>query len=348
MPERPDKTGPNQHFARYQFTGGNNNMKVQKFSLFGTLAGALLLTAVLAPRAEAQTSKLLYYFNFTSSPTNPSDPLFNGPYTSVAPGTFSDGAPFAPTTTTIFNGQAGAFVFPGTGAGAGMTIQTNGTSVNKYSFDTTAVTNNLQLRANDTTGTTQYCFTMGPMDFSGTALPGFQGFSITFALEQLNGGGPGHHGFTSLQLAYSFDNITFTNFPGTTGTFNLNNNLNAYSTLTAPLPTAVNGHSTVYISFCFVGATDTGINNSTQIDNIQVLALTPEPSTYIGGLLGIAGLCWFQRRRLRLILPRLRRTWTDQSVAAGVPPAESKSLQPTRLPLQLEEWSRAVRIDLIW
>jgi len=270
-------------------------------SLFVVGAAALMLAAAFAPRAEAQTSKLLYYFNFTDNSTNPNDPSFSPPYTSVDPGTFSDGAPFAATTTTILNGQAGAFVFPGTGAGAGMTIQTNGVSTNVYGFDTTAVTNNLQLRGNDTTGGTQFCFTIGPMDFSGTPA-GFQGFSITFALEQLNGGAEGHHGFTSLQLAYSFTNTpgSFVNFPGATGTFDLTAAAvtNQYGTLTAPLPTAVNGHSTVYISFCFVGATDTGINNSTQIDNIQVLALTPEPSTYIGGLLGIAGLCWFQRRRL--------------------------------------------------
>jgi hypothetical protein len=271
-------------------------------SLFVAGAAALLLAAAFAPRAEAQTSELLYYFNFTDNSTIPSDPSFSPPYTSVAPGTFSDGAPFGPTTTTIFNGQAGAALFP-SGSGAGMTIQTNGTTTNRYLFDTVVSagnpSHNLQLRANDTTGSTEYCFTIGPMDFSGTPA-GFQGFSITFALEQLNGGAEGHHGFTSLQLAYSFDNITFTNFPGTTGTFDLTAAAvtNQYGTLTAPLPTAVEGHSTVYISFCFKGATDTGINNSTQIDNIQVLALTPEPSTYIGGLLGIAGLCWFQRRRL--------------------------------------------------
>jgi PEP-CTERM motif len=270
-------------------------------SLFVAGAAALMLAAAFAPRAEAQTSELLYYFNFTDNSTNPSVPSFNPPYTSVTPGTLDDGAPFAATTTTIINGEGGAFVFPGTGAGAGMTIQTNGTLENKYSFDSTSETHNLQLRANDTTGSTMYCFTIGPMDFSGTPA-GFQGFSITFALEQLNGGAEGHHGFTSLQLSYSFTGLagSFMNFPGATGTFDLTaaDLTNQYKTLTAPLPTAVNGHSTVYIGFCFVGATDTGINNSTQIDNIQVLALTPEPSTYIGGLLGIAGLCWFQRRRL--------------------------------------------------
>jgi hypothetical protein len=134
------------------------------------------------------------------------------------------------------------------------------------------------------------------MDFSGVG--GLQQVSISFALEQLNGGGPGHHGFTTLELSYSLTgaNGSFTSF----ATFDLTDPdvINQYSTLSADLPTVVNGDSSVWVSFCFTGATDASINNVTNIDNIQVTGLVPEPSTYIGGLLGIAGLCWFQRRRL--------------------------------------------------
>ena len=37
------------------------------------------------------------------------------------------------------------------------------------------------------------------------------------------------------------------------------------------------------------------------IDNIQVNGvIVPEPATVAGGLLGVLGLCWFQRRRLSL------------------------------------------------
>jgi hypothetical protein len=132
------------------------------------------------------------------------------------------------------------------------------------------------------------------MDFSGVG--GLQQASISFALQQLNGGGPGHHGFTTLTLSYSLTgaNGSFTTF----ATFTNLQQYSSYTTLSANLPTAVNGDSSVWVSFCFTGSTDSGINNVTNIDNIQVTGLVPEPSTYIGGVLGIAGLCWFQRRRL--------------------------------------------------
>jgi hypothetical protein len=288
-------------------------MKLQKrgsrysFPLFAILAGTLLLAAAFAPRAEAQTSKLLYYFNFQDNSTNPSDPTFSPPYTSVAPGTYSDGTPLG--QTTMVNGEGSNLdpslnvnPFP-SGAAAGMTIQPNGTTTNRYILDTEPTggdtNNNLQLRASTAgTTTTVYCFTLGGatgMDFSGvTALPGFQNVSITFALQQLNGGSPQHTGFTTLTLAYSLDGTTFIDFK----TFTNLQQYSSYTTLTAVLPAAVNGDSSVWVSFCFTGADDADLNKVTNIDNIQVLAVTPEPSTYIGGLLGIAGLCGFQRRRL--------------------------------------------------
>jgi hypothetical protein len=46
--------------------------------------------------------------------------------------------------------------------------------------------------------------------------------------------------------------------------------------------------------------------NHTYIDNIQIDAIVPEPATTVGGVLGVAGLCWYQRRRLIRFL-RLRR-----------------------------------------
>ena len=36
-----------------------------------------------------------------------------------------------------------------------------------------------------------------------------------------------------------------------------------------------------------------------EIDNIQINGtIVPEPATVAGGLLGVLGLCWHQRRRL--------------------------------------------------
>jgi hypothetical protein len=51
-----------------------------------------------------------------------------------------------------------------------------------------------------------------------------------------------------------------------------------------------------------------GNNAETIIDNVRVDGtIVPEPTTVAGGLLGVLGLCWHQRRRLRSILPRSRR-----------------------------------------
>ena len=42
-----------------------------------------------------------------------------------------------------------------------------------------------------------------------------------------------------------------------------------------------------------------GVDLQNQIDNITVSGTAvPEPATVAGGLLGVLGLCWFQRRRL--------------------------------------------------
>ncbi|HTC77967.1 MAG TPA: PEP-CTERM sorting domain-containing protein, partial [Terriglobales bacterium] len=66
----------------------------------------------------------------------------------------------------------------------------------------------------------------------------------------------------------------------------------------------------VTFTLTFTNGNSNGNDHMTVIDNIRLDATTfvPEPSTVAGGLLGVLGLCWFQRRRIRLILPRLRRT----------------------------------------
>ena len=58
-----------------------------------------------------------------------------------------------------------------------------------------------------------------------------------------------------------------------------------------------------FFRLVFSGGQSNGNNRETAIDNIQLNAV-PEPSTVAGGLLGACGICWHQRRRLRLILPR--------------------------------------------
>jgi len=63
----------------------------------------------------------------------------------------------------------------------------------------------------------------------------------------------------------------------------------------------------VTFTLTFTNGQSNGNNaDETVIDNIRLDTTTviPEPSTVAGGLLGVIGLCWFQRRRIRLILPR--------------------------------------------
>jgi PEP-CTERM motif len=109
----------------------------------------------------------------------------------------------------------------------------------------------------------------------------------------------GGRSFTTLDLAYGTDGTTWTNFDtiaiGSNGLHTLN---------TANLPNAAAGQTTLFLQFCFSGATGDAGNN--YIDNIQLTATAvPEPSSYIGALLGVVGLCWFQRRRFTRFL-RLR------------------------------------------
>ena len=286
-------------------------------SLFGAIAGALLLAAAFAPRAEAQTD-LLYYWDFNLNSTNPSIPSFSPPYLSRDPGSFghnADGS-LAPLRQTLMINGEGSNLIPSSnlnpfssGSAAGMTIQPNGTLVNAYTNLDTNVQdiagNNLQLRGSVAgTQNTEYCFTLGGtqgMDFSGVG--GLSQVSISFALQQLGGAADAqNHGFTQLTLSYSLTgaNGSFTSFATFGSTTNAALSLQTlyptYTALTALLPTVVNGHSSVWVSFCFTGSTNSSGNNITNIDNIQVIGAVPEPTTVAGGLLGVLGLCWHQRR----------------------------------------------------
>src|SRR5204863_6564602 len=101
-------------FGAISIIGGNNIMKLQKLSLFGAMAGALLLTATIAPRAHAAPPGLLTYYNFEKSAPNNVVP-----YTSDSPGL---------QTTTLSNDvtnpfPSGNLVIPA-GAGTTMNIAT--------------------------------------------------------------------------------------------------------------------------------------------------------------------------------------------------------------------------------
>src|SRR5260370_24580016 len=247
MPKRTDKTDRAKSSLDIKSLEEITVMKLHKrgsrstFPLFSAVAGALVLMSAFAPRANAAIAGLQYYFDFNTEANDTSADTV--PLTSRATGSFGGTFPTngANTTqTSLFNGQAGLDLFSGNGAGAGLTVKTGtGTLVNAFDADTDGGA--LRLRSNTTTATAMNCFTIGPMDFAG-----LEKISISFALM-----GGGAKGFQSLQLAYSFNNITYTNFgsPINVGS------LTTYTMETRDLPTVTNGASPLYISFCFTGST---------------------------------------------------------------------------------------------
>jgi len=143
-------------------------------------------------------------------------------------------------------------------------------------------------------------FTLG-----GLTTTGLTNVNLSFALLS---GGAGSGSFTTLQLSYSTTGVNgpYTLF-ATDTTLQSNTTYTALSfpvsTLTGGAVDGVSG-SNLFFEFAFSGGNISG--TATHIDNIQVTAV-PEPSSYIGSLVGILGLCWFQRRWLMTRLLSLRR-----------------------------------------
>ena len=257
-------------------------MKLQKCSLFGAVAGALMLTALFAPKVSALPQKPIVYFNFET-----------GTLTSVpAPG--PGGAYPSLQTTTIT--QDAVFPFP---AGQFLVSPGVGTTTNQLAGDAPTTNSALNLSGNTSAhgSTGMYCFNFG-VNTSGATL----GASLSYALQSIGNTGQ----FTTLTTAYAtVANPTQANFT-TIATHSDLQTHPTYFTYTDVLPSGALNQANLTIEFCLSGSKNNANGNNTFIDNIQVSAAVPEPSTYIGGLLGIAILCWPQRRWLMRFL-RLRR-----------------------------------------
>jgi hypothetical protein len=229
--------------------------------------GALLLTAApFLPEANAQQQQLLSYFNFNSE-INGQPP----PYTSQGP-----------QIITLLNDAINPFP-----AGSLSVNSTAGTIVNRVGMDPAGGA--LDARGNTNGTTTQFCSDMGPINTTG--IGGLQQVSLSFALRSLSAN---NSQFTTLTLNYSTNGATYTQFVQFT-------NLRGFTTftaLTANLPVAANNQPTLFIQFCFTGSTTNAAGNHTYLDNIQINAVVPEPTTVASGVLGVIGLCWHQRCRL--------------------------------------------------
>jgi hypothetical protein len=260
-------------------------------SLFIAVAGALILTGFIVPRANA--SQLIDYFNFEDG---------------TLPGHGND------TGTVDINADA----VPGTPGVPAADVNTGGgnqftmlTIIGPNSEDHTGTTLNRSTTAVAPTNDQDTATVGQALVF--TRAGGNQGSGVCFDANTA--------GLTDLALSFAIDNSGngYTNVDLTVN--GVSTTLLAGQTLTTSpnqLITFDSSNSTInsvandgIVTFCivFTGGQSNGANGQTVIDNIQLTAgpAVPEPATVGGGLLGVVGLCWFQRRRIRLILPRLRR-----------------------------------------
>src|SRR6266700_1388199 len=194
-------------------------------------------------------------------------------------GNFTSDSPGLQTTTISFTDSS----YPG--GNLNVVDTAAGTNVNAVTPSTDFA---LDARGNDNVKTgDQFCFVLGAINTTGQT-----DITLSFAILS-DGSGQ----FTNLSLFYSTNGTIFTSFSMQT---NLTS-FTTYTTQTYPLPTGAENQSTLYIEFCFSGASNNNTNNNTFIDNIQVTG-TPEPTTAVGGALTAVGLCWRQRKRLSAFL----------------------------------------------
>jgi hypothetical protein len=249
-------------------------MRLRKSSLLVAAAGALALTAAFVPVANG-AQELQVYFNFNSEADKAMPP-----YTSIAVGTYGT-EPLQ--QTTLFSDPTTPF--PG---GQLLIDSAAGTTSNQFSLDGSGAGGALDVMGQaGGSGATSFCFDIGSF-----STVGLHDLSLSFAIKAVTTAPGG--AFTRLVLAYGTDGTTWTTFDSIAinqdGSFHIIND---------NLPTGADGHSTFFLQFCFSGASNA--SGHVYVDNIQVNSVIPEPTTYLGGLLGLLGvlvLCWYQRQCL--------------------------------------------------
>jgi len=248
--------------------GRQKSGRSRAFRLLLVVAGALMLMAAFAPSARAD---LIAYFNFEDS-------TVGGP-----PDFTSDSPPAFLGETTVIGTNINSDA---------VTTVTPGLSLNRWPTDPDP--NNLALGMSRSGENDP-----GNLDIPLPTSKGFfQDMSVSFALNVAG------NGYTLVSLFYSTDggvNFTFTGvevvIPSRIGEV----------LITLPVPTAANNVPDFVLRIQLTGGQSQGSNIQDIIDNIRVEGtIVPEPTTIAGGLLGVLGLCWHQRRRL-IRCVRLRR-----------------------------------------
>ena len=241
------------------------------FRLLVSLAGALLLLAAFAPRANADCPACIRFYDF-EAPLVPPSAVGVGSH----PPALEQGevAPFA----LLFQND------DGTPYTIGNILGVSDPVVGGTNFPLGANPNVISL-GTSRSGT-------GHLDMVMT-FPSVAGIydiqTVSFASR-----GSGN-GFQEVQLQMSSDGgVNWTNLsaiaalPTAVTTIVLTNTLG--NTLNVP---------NLLIRIQFLNGQSNGGNLQNTIDNIQVNGtIVPEPATVAAGLLGVLGLCWHQRRRL--------------------------------------------------
>jgi hypothetical protein len=237
------------------------------FRLLLLVAGALMLLAAFAPRANAQ---LIAYYNF-EGPASPGSPVN---LDSHPPAFFSSDN----TLTFTFGGNSLVAVTPG---------------LPQNLFPGDPAPNLTALGLNRSGANSPAHFDIPLFSVAGI----FSNMTLSFAINAQG------NGFMTANLYYSIDGgATFTLF-NTTAVPNSGTII-----VSSAVPAAANNFPNTVLRIELTGGQSNGTNLQNVVDNIQVNGtIVPEPATVAGGLLGVLGLCWFQRRRLRSLLP-LRRT----------------------------------------
>jgi len=237
-------------------------VRSRTFRLLLVVAGALMLMAAFAPSAKAD---LIAYFNFEDS-------FAGGPpdFTSDSPPAF-----FGKNTVigTNINNNALRSGAPGL-------------ALNRWPTDLDP--NNLALGMSRSADNSP-----GNLDIPLPTSRGlFQHMSVSFAIDARG------NGYTLASLFYSLDggrNFTFSGASAIIPNLTRRGGI----VITLPVPTAANNVPDLVLRIQFSGGQSEGTNVQNIIDNIRVEGtIVPEPTTIAGGLLGVLGLCWHQRRRL--------------------------------------------------
>jgi len=116
----------------------------------------------------------------------------------------------------------------------------------------------------------------------------FETMTVSFAINAQG------NGFTMANILFSTNGggmftLAFSQVIPTSGTI----------IVSGALPAAANNTPLLTVRIELTGGQSNGANLQNVVDNIQINGtIVPEPATVAGGLLGVLGLCWFQRRRL--------------------------------------------------